>query len=594
MFLKPILIPRGGKKHAYWQLVESYRTAKGPRHRVVAYLGELEAGEHAGYIRLAAQLDGKAASKVRQLTLWKEAPGEVVPERIEVDLRGVRVVCSRDYGEVFLGLALWRTLSLDEFFERELPGGREEVPWGLMACVITLARLIEPSSEMHIADTWYRRTALPQLLGVASEQVNEARLYRTLDEILPLKSKLEVHLKERLGELFKLDLEVLLYDVTSTYFEGLAEGNPQAQYGYSRDHRFDCKQVLIALVVTREGFPLGFEVFEGNRHDTKTLKEIVEAMETKYGKIQRIWVFDRGVVNEENLALIRESGGQYLVGTPKALLRQFEQHLVKQDWAEVEAGVEVKLVPSAEGPETFVLCRSAARRAKEEAMHERFLKRIEEALQRMQRGLQRAKRPRRREALERQVGRLLERNPRAAKAFRIELQENPLAPGGVKIVWERLKDWQAWADLSEGCYLLRTNITGQSPQALWRTYIQLTDVEEAFRTEKSQLQIRPIWHHKEKRVQAHILSSFLAYALWKTLQAWMERAGLGRGVRTILEEFTKLKAHEILLRSTTGRDLRLHCVTRPDKHQQVLLERLGLTLPERLSRPMWVQSAELL
>jgi transposase len=541
MFLKPILIPKGGKELVYWQLVESYRTARGPRHRVVAYLGELEAGDRAGYARLAAQLDNKAASKVRQLTLWEDAPNQTVPARVEIDLSGVRVACSREFGEVFLGLALWRTLSLDEFFERELPGGREAVPWGLMACVVTLARLIEPSSELHIADTWYRRTALPQLLGVATEEVNEARLYRTLDAIWPFKTKLEVHLKERLGELFALDLGVLLYDVTSTYFEGLAEGNPQAQYGYSRDHRPDCKQVLLALVVTREGFPLGFEVFEGNRHDTQTLKEIVEAMEAKYGKIQRVWVFDRGVVNEENLALIRERGGQYLVGTPKALLRQFEKHLVEKDWAEVEAGVEVKLVPSAAGTETFVLCRSAARRAKEEAMHERFLKRIEEALQRMQRGLQRDQQTRRREALERQIGRLLERNPRAAKAFRIELQEDPLAPGAVKIVWERVKAWQAWADLSEGCYLLRTNLTGQSPQELWRTYIQLTDVEEVFRAEKSPLQIRPIWHQKEGRVKAHILFSFLAYALWKTLQTWMERAGLGRGVRTVLEEFGKLK-----------------------------------------------------
>jgi transposase len=289
--------------------------------------------------------------------------------------------------------------------------------------------------------------------------------------------------------------------------------------------------------------------------------------------------------------LIRERGGQYLVGTPKALLRQFEKHLVEKDWAEVEAGVEVKLVPSAAGTETFVLCRSAARRAKEEAMHERFLKRIEEALQRMQRGLQRAQQPRRREALERQIGRLLERNPRAAKAFRIELQEDPLAPGAVKIVWERVKAWQAWADLSEGCYLLRTNLTGQSPQELWRTYIQWTDVEEVFRAEKSPLQIRPIWHQKEGRVKAHILFSFLAYALWKTLQTWMERAGLGRGVRTVLEEFGKLKVHEILLRATTGRDLRLNCVTRPDKHQGVLLQRLGLTLPERLSRPRWAESS---
>jgi transposase len=592
VFLKRITHTRRGQARHYWVLVESYRTPRGPRHRVVGYLGELASGERKGWARLAAQLDGNAAAQVQQLSLFEpaEEEREAVPERVEVEVRGVRVKSALDYGDVFLGLALWRMLGLDAFFERELPRGREEVPWSTVACILTLARLLEPSSELHIEDTWYRRTALPKLLGASVEQINDTRLYRALDVVLPLKTKLEAHLKERVSELFKPDLEILFYDVTSTYFEGLAARNPQAQYGYSRDHRFDCKQVCIGVVVTKDGFPLGYEVFDGNRHDVTTLEEMVEALEEKYGRAQRIWVFDRGIVNEENLEFIRNRGGRYVVGTPKALLKRFEAEMIKPDWKEVEPGVEVKRVVGPDGQEIFVLCRSRARREKERAMHDRFVARVEEALGRMQRGLERAKKPRRAEAFGRQIGRLLERNSRASKAFSIEVLDDPSHPSGLRLKWTRVADWQAWADLSEGCYLLRTNLTDQSPEELWRTYIQLTDVEAVFRTQKSELKIRPLWHQVEQRVQAHVLFSFLAYALWKCLQAWMERARLGSGTRTVLEEVRRIKANEVVLRASSGRDVRLYCITRPDAALKVLLDHLGLVLPERLGRPAWVPS----
>lgn len=592
MFLKRITHTRRGQARDYWALVESYRTPKGPRHRVVGYLGELASGERQGWVRLAAQMDGKAAVRVQQLSLFEpKAEGEEgVPERIEVDMKGVRVAAALDYGDVFLGLALWRMLGLDAFFDRELPRGREEVPWSTVACILTLARLLEPSSEMHIEDTWYRRTALPHLLGASVAQINDTRLYRALDVVLPLKAKLEAHLKERVSELFKPDLEILFYDVTSTYFEGLAAKNPQAQYGYSRDHRFDCKQVCIGVVVTKDGFPLGYEVFDGNRHDVTTLEEMVEALEKNYGRAKRIWVFDRGIVNEENLEFIRKREGRYVVGTPKAMLKRYEAEIVKPDWKQVEPGVEVKCVAGPDGQEAFVLCRSGARREKERAMHDRFVVRVEAALAKMQRGLERAKKPRQAEALGRQIGRLLERNSRASKAFLIEVKEDPSHPSGLRLEWKRVAEWQAWADLSEGCYLLRTNLTDQPAEELWRMYIQLTDVEAVFRTQKSDLKIRPLWHQVEKRVQAHVLFSFLAYALWKCLQAWMERARLGSGVRTLLEEMRRIKANEVLLRASSGRDIRLYCVTRPDAALKVLLDHLGLTLPERLGRPLWVPS----
>jgi transposase len=589
MFLKRITYRRRGKSRDYWALVESYRTPQGSRHRVVGYLGELKRSERTGWGRLARQFDGKAAARVQQLTLFAEPPdAEPVPDRVEIDLKGVRVGAARDFGDVFLGLAVWRALGLDEFFAREMPEGREEVPWGVMACILTLARLLEPSSELHIEDTWYRRTALPELLAASVEQVNDTRLYRTLDAVLPLKDKLEAHLKTRLCELFDAKLEILLYDVTNTYFEGLAEENPQAQYGYSRDHRFDCKQVCIGLVVTPDGFPLGYEVFAGNAHDSTTVQQMIDALEKKYGRADRVWVMDRGMVNEENLAYIRARGGRYLVGTPKAQLKHFEAALLKQDWHSVVEGVEVKVVAGPETTDTFVLCRSAARREKERAMHQRFVERIERALRRTQASLERAKKPRSSEKLQRQVGRLLAQNSRGAQAFDIKVLPNAAHPSGLKLVWTRDPAWEQWAAVSEGCYLLRTNLAGQTPEELWRTYIQLTEVEGAFKAEKSELRIRPVWHHTEGRVQGHILFSFLSYALWKTLQTWMGKAGLGYGVRTILEEFARIKACDVLLRTSAGREVKVCCITRPDSAQKVLLDRLGVVLPERLGRPVWI------
>lgn len=591
MFLKRCSRRKCGKDHVYWQLVESHRTSRGSRHRVVAYLGELSNNEHRGWARLAATLDGKAASKARQTSLFESPcdPGDdPVPETVAVKTKGVRVEGTRDFGDVYLALTLWRMLGLDDLFEHELPEGRENISWHLMACILGVARFVEPSSEVHVQDVWYLRTALPEFLGVPIDKVEEHRLYRTLDRILPLKVKIEAHLKERIGELFSPDFDILLYDVTSTYFEGEAKRNPSAKRGHSRDHRSDCRQVCIGLVVTIDGFPLGHEVFAGNRNDVKTLEEVVEAMEAKYGKAKRIWVFDRGIASEANLEFLRERGGQYLVGTPKSRLRKFEKELIDKDWREVRHGIEVKLVPAPGGEETFVLCRSRDRRAKEKAMHDKFVSRIKEGLIAIQKGLRRAKTPRDKGKLERRIGRLLGKNTRAAKAFEIELLEDTGCPAGLKLRYRSVKKWTDWAALSEGCYLLRTNIGGKTPENLWQMYIQLTDVEEAFKIEKSELAIRPVWHQLEKRVQAHVLLSFLAYAMWKTLQAWMEHSGLGRGARTVIEEFARIKATDVVLPTTAGRDVKLTCITRPDKAQRAIIDRLGLELPERLGRPRWV------
>ncbi len=589
MFLRRCVRRKSGKRHTYWALVESYRTGRGSRQRVVAYLGELKRGEHSGWAQLGRKLSGQDRPR-RSLF---DPPHYDDPadddEPVLVRLKGVAMERLRDFGDVWLAWGLWRLLELDRLLEDVMPRGREEVPWPTVAAILSVARFCKPQSELHIEDTWYLQTALEDLLGVPGEKVHTDRLYAGLDVLLPCKEALEKHLRGRLGDLFELEYDLLLYDVTSTYFEGTCAANPLARRGYSRDGKPQCLQVCIGLVVTAEGFPLGYEVFPGNRNDAKTVQDIVLAMEKKYGRARRIWVMDRGMVSEENLEFLRSRQGQYIVGTPKAMLRRFEEHLLEKGWQEVQEGVEVKLVPGPDGTETFVLARSADRRKKEEAMHHRFLDRMEAALLRMQAQADsgRLKDP---AVANRRLGRLAQQCWRAAGAFDVTIRRRRGAgKARLKITWTRDTRWGDWAALSEGCYLLRTNLTGTDPATLWKRYIQLTEAEWAFRISKDELEIRPIWHQTEQRVLAHILVCFLAYVLWKTLAGWMQRSGLGDAPRTVLEELAKIKSGDVLLPtvSTQGRPdktIRLRCVTAPDPAQKVLLHRLGIELPRRLRR----------
>jgi len=595
MFLRRCQRHKRGKVHTYWALVESVRTKNGSRQRVVAYLGELKASQRSGWAELGRHLDRRQRP---QPTLFDPPPPDepASDERVLVQLKGVRLERLRDFGEAWLAWGLWRLVGLDTLLTQLLPAGREEVPWPVVVAILVVARFCEPSSELHIEHTWYRRSALEELVGVPAAKVYTDRLYQGLDLLLPHKDAVEKHLKERLGDLFALNYDLLLYDVTSTYFEGQCRANPLAQRGYSRDGRPDCLQVCIGLVVTEDGLPLGYEVFAGNTHDSKTIPEIVTAMEGKYGQARRVWVLDRGMVSEENLAFLRDRGGQYIVGTPKAMLRRFEQALLAGDWETVQEGVEVQLVPGPDGAETFVLARSAERRAKEKAMHQRFRERLETALQKL-RATADSGRLRDATVANRRLGRLLQRYQRAAGAFEVTIVPLPATepppgrrqkkPPSLAITWRRVESWQTWAEMSEGCYLLRTNLVDVDACTLWKRYIQLTDAEWAFRIHKDELGIRPIWHHKSERVQAHILVCFLAYVLWKTLGQWMQRSGLGDAPRTLIEELAKIKSGDVVLptQGTDGnpdRTVRLRCVTTPDTAQKVLLNRLGIKLPTRL------------
>jgi transposase len=597
MFLRRCERRKCGKAHTYWALVESYRTGRGSRQRVIAYLGDLKPREQSGWTQLGRSLDG---CQRPQPSLF-DPPQVDEPtndEPVLVKLKGVRLERLRAFGDVWLALGLWRLLGLDVLLEQLLPSGREDVPWPVVAAILVLARFCEPSSELHIEHTWYRQSALEDLLGVPVAKVHTDRLYQGLDMLLPQKAALEKHLKDRLGNLFELRYDMLLYDVTSTYFEGQCRGNLMAKRGYSRDSRPDCLQVCIGLVVTDDGIPLGYEVFPGNTNDSKTIPEIVTAMEEKYGRAQRVWVLDRGMVSEKNLEFLRGRGGQYIVGTPKAMLRQFERHLTEGDWHTVQEGVEVQLVTGPEGVETFVLARSTDRREKEKAMHQRFLERLETALGKL-RAAADSGRLRDAAVANRRLGRLLQRYWRAAGAFEVKVATLPatevesrrrkLKAPRLAITWTRTESWHAWAALSEGCYLLRTNLVDVDAATLWKRYIQLTEAEWAFRIHKDELSIRPIWHHKAERVQAHILVCFLAYVLWKTLAQWMQRSGLGDAPRTLIEELAKIKSGDVVLptqdvHGRPGRAIYLRCVTTPDAAQKVLLHRLGVTLPTRLRR----------
>lgn len=580
MYLRRHSRKKGGCEYESWTLVESSRTAQGPRQRIVATLGKLpgmEKEERVGWEEIARILDGKPRPEP-SLFEKEEDP----PAWAEVNLKGVSVERLRRFGEVYLGLALWKQLGLEKFCQTHIPSGREEIAWPVMAAVLVLARFCAPSSEFKIAESWYEKTALDDLLGVSPDLINKDRLYRALDALLPHKESLFWHLQQRYGDLFGETFDFLFYDITSTYFEGSGEKNMQAKRGYSRDNRSDCVQVLIGLVVSREGLPLAFEVFDGNRTDVTTVEEMVRLMEEKYGKAKRVWVMDRGMVSEENLEFLRKRGARYLVGTPKSMmLKRYEREMTEAGWEAVAPGVDVKLCAAPEGgEETFILCRSEGRKEKEQAILNRFVERLEAALNKLVLQAEQGKIRNRQNVLLR-IGRLLERNSRAASLFEVHVEESgSKKEARLKIEIRKNEDRYQWALNTSGSYLLRTNWKEGTPTEIWKTYIQLTQVEDAFRITKSDLGIRPIFHQRSDRTQAHILVCFLALAMWRTLQQWMLACGLGTAPRKLLEEMKEIRSMDILL-PAREKTLRLRVVSTAPKALKILLQRLKLPLPNK-------------
>ena len=570
MYLRKCRQKKNGREYCYWQLVESYRTERSSRQRVVANLGELDGPTRCGIKLLAT---GNHEHVYQASLLGDELP----PKWVEIDASLVKAERVKQFGGAWLGLQLLEKLRLFEFMEKVMNSGKEEIPWPVMASVLVLSRLLDPSSELRIAQHLFERTALSDLLGLPIDKVNDDRLYRSLDALLPHKEALEKHLKQQLGELFHIDYDVLLYDVTSTYFEGQALSNQKAKRGYSRDHRGDCKQVCIALIVSKCGMPFAYELFDGNRHDSTTVQEIILSIEQKFGTADRVWVMDRGMTSEDNIEFLKTRGQRYILGTPKSTLRHYEQQLIEDNWDTVHEGLEVKLCPTADGQETFILCRSAKRHDKEKAMHDRFAARMEAGLEKI--ALSCTKRRLNVVMIAERVGRLKQQFSRAAALFDVKITEHD---GRAQISWTKPEMSSDWATLSEGCYILRSNITTWSADELWTAYIQLTQAEAAFRIHKSDLSIRPIWHQKTERVQAHILVCFLAFVLWKTLEQMCVQSGLGCSSRIVLDELSQICTVDVVMSTQSGVKIRRRCVSEPTKHQAILLQRLNLHLPKHL------------
>jgi transposase len=603
MFLRPNHRGKDGKEHTYWSLVESERTPDGPRQRTLCRLGELNGSDHARWLRTVEVFNEQGEAQQLKLFPSHVEPPADDPQVARVLVNRVRLERTRQFGACYLGLDLWRRLELDRFFEQAVDDDPADVAWSRVAALLAINRLCAPGSELAIEQRWYPSTALDDLLGIEEGKINDTRLYRCLDRILPHKTKLEQHLKDRYGALFGAEFDVLLYDLTSTYVEGAAEKNPMMRRGYSRDHRPDCEQMVIALIVNSEGFPFSYETFDGNRADVSTMETILRMVERKYGKARRIWVMDRGIVSEENLAAIRKRGGQYLVGTPRSQMKQFEAELAKGDWTRVRPEVEVKKVAIPQGEETYILCRTAGRKEKEKAIRNRFSSSMEKALKALEKAIVLG-RLKDRNKMERRLGKIQARHPSVNDLYDLSLRDTA---EGVRLSWQMKEDRKSWRESREGAYLLRTNLKVETAEELWSQYMQLTEAEASFRALKSELSIRPLFHQLESRVKAHVMVAFLGYALWVTLKHLLKRRApivpqpSASGVDNAqalspmraLALLSTLQSADIVLPTTDGREIRLRRITEPTAEQKSLLQQLSLSLPDRFdsSRKCSVDSA---
>jgi len=596
MFLRRYRRRKSGKVHTYYALVESTRTEAGPRQRVVAHLGELSDDQQRRWDRTLAFYNRQG--ECRQLRLFADEPDLSLPDDpdvVRVQLRKVGWTNARSFGDVWLALYLWRLLKLDEIVTRHIPRGSHTVAPADVVAIEVINRLCGPVSKFALAEHWYASTALEDLLGVPDEEITKDRLYRTLDALLEAKEPIENELQEQLGALFQLQYDLLLYDLTSSYLEGLAEDNELAQRGYSRDHRKDCKQIVLALVVTREGFPLAHFTLAGNTQDVETVEKVVMAVESRFGRSERVWVMDRGMVSKDNVKFLGASDRRYLIGTKRKELAAFQAELRSGGWQSIRENVQVKALERKKV--SYLLARSTDRRQKERAMRRRQTHGLRDGLRKLVQRI-RGGRLKQRDKIVEQVGKLKGRYPQAARLVTIHVsQEEPPA-----ITWQWQVDQLRAALAQDGAYLLKSNYPSWTAEVFWESYIQLTVAERAFRVLKSELLIRPIWHQLSGRVEAHVMVCVLAYALWKTLDHLAKQAGLMTEINkpstarpsaspkarptspeTILRELAQVQIGDILLTTTDRQQLALRRVARPNAEQARILAALKLTLPERLS-----------
>ena len=577
MHLKTHRRKKDGKEHRYYSIVESRRVS-GQRvvQRPVVYLGEINDGQQAAW-RKSLEVFDESKQATETLSLFADDGELAAPEvdTLRVKLSGMRLERPRAFGACWLGCELWRQLKLDEFWQRKLPEGREEVPWEKVLRLLVVNRLLDPGSEFRVHRQWFDQTAMAELLDTDFTVAEKDRLYRCLDRILEHKQELFQHLRQRWQDLFATRFDVLLYDLTSTYFEGEAEGIEKAKRGYSRDHRPDCLQVIIALVITPEGFPLAYEVMDGNTSDRATLRGFLERIENTYGKARRTWVMDRGIPSEALLKEMRDPAGQisYLVGTPKGRVNQHEKKWLELSWQQVRESVQVKLYEH-EG-ELYVLAKSEGRQAKENAMRRKRLARLLRKLRAMRKSL-----PKRDQLLLRMGAAKKE----AGRAFGFVTLRMPKADEEVtakRFTFATDKKKLQKAQQRDGHYLLRSNLTQEDPAVLWERYVQLTQIEAAFKTMKSELGLRPIYHQLGHRVDAHILVAFLAYALLVTLKNRLQALAPGLTPRAVLDALSSIQMLDVIFPTTDGRRLVMPRYTQPAPEQKLLLHQLQLRLPDQ-------------
>jgi len=575
MFLRSKRRLKDGKEHRYWSVVENRRVRSGRVvQRQVLFLGEINDRQQGAW-RQTLEVFDEAEQRSRTLSFFPEdraIPADAL-DGVQVKLKEIELRRPRAFGSYWLGCELWRQLGLGVFWEGRLGGGREEVPWAKVLELLVVSRLVSPGSEFRLHRQGFDQSAMGDLLGSSFAVAEKDRLYRCLDRIVEHKAALFDHLRQRWQDLFQARFDILLYDLTSTYIEGEGEEIPKAKYGYSRDHRFDCRQVVIALVVTPEGFPLAYEVMEGNTSDRTTLRGFLAKVEAQYGQARRVWVMDRGIPTEEVLEEMRTPGREifYLVGTPRGKIQQYEKKWLELPWQKVRESVEVKLF--AEEGELYVLAKSAGRRAKERAIRRRKLVGLLKTLRKLRRGA-----PGRDQLLLR-IGAAKKDAGRAFGFLTLRLPEEKEEVARQTFSFRVDKEKLRKAELHDGHYLLRSNLVSENPSVLWECYIQLTQVEAAFRALKSELGLRPIYHQVEKRVEAHILVAFLAYALSVTLKQRLVALAPGLTARAVLEKLATLQMLDVCLPTTDGRWLIMPRYTQPEPDQSLMLHQLNLALP---------------
>lgn len=573
MFLKAHERHKDGKRHVYYSLTESLRVSrKRVVQRTVLHLGELNTTQVERWQRTieAVHEDGQR----QQMRLFSDREGQVpvaAEDVAEVVLSSLVVRRPRRFGDCWIGYKLWEDLGLHAFWEQALGAERGEVSWAKVVELLAVNRLCDPRSELFIHEKWFGQTAMDLLLDCDAGVAEKDRLYRALDRMVKHKPDLERHLAEKWRDLFGASFDVLLYDLTSTYFEGEAEGVEKAARGYSRDHRPDCAQLVIALVVTPEGLPLTYEIFEGNRADVTTLEQMLEQVEAKHGRARRIWIFDRGMVSQANLEKLRERGGQYVVGTPRHQLEAYEKELLEGSWTQIGESVQVQLI--AQEQETYVLARSGDRAKKEEAMRWRQIRGLMGDLIRLRRSVGKGTLVDWDKILMR-LGRLSERWPRGWRYVVVDWREGRLS-------WRWDRQALRLAAHRDGAYLLRTNLTDRSPETLWKMYVQLTEVEAVFRALKSELAIRPIWHWLGLRVEAHVMVAFLGYCLWVCLKQKLKAVGPGLTPWQLLDQFKRIQQVEVWFKLKAGGAICLPRITQPEPAQMLLLHQMAWALPEQ-------------